>query len=602
MTEVFRDMLTAGFHGSVIIGALLLLRPLLKKSGKGLWCLLWLLAFLRLCMPFEIVSPASIQPDPIDWQEIRQLIAERRQEVQAEGDAYLPDAATPRLDPGKPSDPVKAPEAAPTVSGWIPRLWLTVAAGLILYALIAYGRLKWQVREAVRVSPGVWESGRIGTAFILGFVCPRIYLPTGLSQENRQYILAHERAHLRRWDHVYKLFAFLILSVHWFNPLVWVAYRLLCKDIEMACDQRVVREMPLEQRKAYSLALLDCSVSHTPFAACPVAFGEISVKERVKSVMRYRKPSFWLSLAGAAAGLFVAVCLFTSPKPEEAPDAPSVPTSGQTEAATVSPTETVAGVRQTVNILLVGVKDSTDLSLPDTMLLLTVDRETGDTGIVSFLPELYVDLPDLWGHKTGSNQMTAAYALGFAWQGASGAREMLGTLLREQFGVIVDYTMEIDQNTVKTIVDGLGSVDIALTQQEAEALAMSAEGVTHLDGEAALNYMELTLTGETGSAHRAERQRALLGGVLDALTRADTAQRQELVTQLLPTVLTDVTSETLLSLAELPLQKPAQSLQIPAEGTYQEKDVELYDNVTHVLIPNLPANQTLLQDLGMEGK
>lgn len=599
MTEIFQKILLAGFHGSVVIAALLLLRPLLRKNGKGLWCLLWLLAFLRLSMPFEIVSPASIQPEPIDWQEIRLLIAERRQEPQGEGefDLSMPEAVSPASDPGSPSAQAETPDDAPAAGGWIPRLWLTVAVGLILYALIAYGQLKWQVREAVRVCPGVWESGRIGTAFIGGFLLPRIYLPTGLSRENRGYILAHERAHLKRGDHIYKLFAFLVLTVHWFNPLVWIAYRLLCKDIEMACDERVVREMPLEQRKAYSLALLDCSVPHTPFAS-PVAFGEISVKERVKSVMRCKKPSFWLSLAGAAAVVFVGVCLLTSPKPESTPDTASVPTAPQTEAATVSPTEhAIQDPRQSVNILFVGVKDSAELPLPDAMLLLTVDRETGDAGIVSFLPDLYVDLPDLWGHKTGSNRMPTAYVLGYAWQGESGARETLNTLLREQFGVAVDYTIEIGQNTVRKTVDSLGGVEVSLTRQEAEAMAGSAEGVNRLDGEAALNYMELTLTGETGSAHRAARQRTLLGGVLDAVSAMGSAQRQELITGLLSTVLTDITGETLLDLAELPLQLPAQSIQIPAEGAYQAEEIELYDVKTHVLIPDLPANKTLLRDL-----
>lgn len=595
MTVLFQKVLTASFHGSVIIAALLLLRLFLKKTGKGLWCLLWLLAFLRLSMPFEIVSPASIQPEPIDWQEIRQLIAERRQEPQAEGNSHLPisDAAS-TSEVERQSDPTKTPETVQAATEWIPRLWLTIAAGLLLYALIAYGRLKWQVREAVRVCPGVWESGRIGTAFLLGFLLPRIYLPTGLSQENKGYILDHERTHLKRGDHIYKLFAFLILAVHWFNPLVWVAYRLVCKDIEMACDERVVRALTLEQRRAYSLALLDCSVSRAPFAACPVAFGEISVKERVKSVMRYRKPSFWLSLAGAAAVLFVGVCLLTSPKPEEAPASAGAPT--------VPPAETLASdPRQTVNVLLVGAKDGGDLPLPDTVLLLTVDRDTGDTGIVSFLPELYVDLPDLWGHKAGRNRMPTAYALGYAWQGASGAREMLCTLLREQFGVTVDYTVEIGADAVRKVIDSLGGVEISLTRQEAEAMAGFSEGVNRLDGEASLNYSKLALTGETGSAPRAARQRTLLTGVLNAVSAADSAQRQELLTGMLPTVLTDITGETLLSLAELPLQKPAQSLQIPAEGTYQEKDVELYDNVTHVLIPDLPANKTLLRDLGVSG-
>lgn len=183
----------------------------------------------------------------------------------------------------------------------------------LLYSLCAYLRLRFQVREAVKI-PGGWECEGIKTAFILGYFRPRIYIPMGVSLSCQSYILAHERAHLEKGDHWLKLLGYLALAIHWYNPLVWAAYILFCKDIELACDERVVRFMDLEERKQYSAALLRCSAERPHFAACPVAFGEVSVKQRIKSVLNYRKPGFWINLASIIAIVFVAVCLMTSPK------------------------------------------------------------------------------------------------------------------------------------------------------------------------------------------------------------------------------------------------------------------------------------------------
>ena len=178
--------------------------------------------------------------------------------------------------------------------------------------MISYLQLKNQVRDAIRIRGG-WESDKIETAFILGFIKPKIYIPMGMDSQSRQNILAHERTHLDKGDHWIKMIGFLALALHWFNPLVWVAYILLCKDIETACDERVIRFMELDERKAYSSALLRCSSRCAHFAASPVAFGEVSVKQRILSILKYKKPSFWLSLLGVLAFFFVAVCFLTSP-------------------------------------------------------------------------------------------------------------------------------------------------------------------------------------------------------------------------------------------------------------------------------------------------
>ena len=361
MSELFQNILTASFHGSIVILAVLALRLVLKKTPKKFLCLLWLLAGIRLLMPFEIRSDLSLQPDR---EQLTQTIQsefheDTRPETPSEmvpavpedaaipedtevinGDAFSKPAAEDIPEGleefyGKlyeePSDPQAA--AIPDWQALIPCIWLAVACCFGIYSLYSYLHLKRQVVDAVKV-PGGWESEHIDTAFILGFIRPRIYIPMGMPKSVRKHILAHERTHLEKGDHWFKMIGFLALALHWFNPLVWVAYILLCKDIEMACDERVVQFMELEERKSYSAALLSCSTNRAHFAACPVAFGEVSVKYRIKSVLNYKKPSFWISLLGVAAIIFVAVCLVTSPEGQEAPVSPET-----TEAA--EPSETV---------------------------------------------------------------------------------------------------------------------------------------------------------------------------------------------------------------------------------------------------------------------
>lgn len=324
MAQFLSNLLTASFHGSIVILAVIVLRMLLKRTPRKFFCMLWLLAGIRLLMPFEIQSDLSLQPnpEPMLYQMARyeRLEISPQTEMTEENVSQAP--ALPVFTPAQPSaenTAVQESQAQQPVkrevnwSGMIPWIWISVASCFLIYTLYSYIGLRLLVREAIRIDGG-WECDRIETAFILGFVRPRIYIPMGLSPMVRKYILAHERTHLEKGDHWFKMIGFVALALHWFNPLVWIAYTLLCKDIEFACDERVVQFMGLPERKEYSAALLNCSTNRAHFAACPVAFGEVSVKHRIKSVLGYRKPGFWISLAGVLAILFVAVCFVTSPQ------------------------------------------------------------------------------------------------------------------------------------------------------------------------------------------------------------------------------------------------------------------------------------------------
>lgn len=271
MATFLQTVLMTSFHGSIVILAVLLLRLVLRKAPKKFICLLWMLAGIRLLLPIPIESAYSLQPQSIQ---------------------------------------IAIPTNLRTVLAVI---WIGLAIAIGAYSIGSYIHLRRKVLDAVKI-PGGWESDRIETAFVLGFIKPKIYIPTGMSRETQKQILAHERTHLEKGDHWIKMIGFVALAVHWFNPLVWVSYILLCKDIEMACDERVVQFMELNERKAYSSALLRCSTNKAHYAACPVAFGEISVKYRIKSILNYRKPSFWISLLAVIAFVFVGICLMTSPQ------------------------------------------------------------------------------------------------------------------------------------------------------------------------------------------------------------------------------------------------------------------------------------------------
>ena len=320
MKELFLSILNASLHGSIVIAAVLILRLVLKKAPRALFCLLWLLAGLRLVLPFEIESRFSLQPDmePVVLNQTvvipataetpdvqlslpqEEMPADTQQEAPREqtGFVYIEENGT-----------VRVPELGDILC-WV---WLAGAAVMLTGSMISYFRLKRRLREAWKTEDGAWTCPELDTAFVLGILKPRIYLPAGLKEPERGLILNHERTHISRCDHISKLAGYWVLAVHWFNPLVWVGYACLCRDIEMACDERVVRGMDVQARKDYSRALLNCAGSHRGLAACPVAFGETSVKQRIVSVLNYRKPGFWVMVVAVVALVFVVACLMTSP-------------------------------------------------------------------------------------------------------------------------------------------------------------------------------------------------------------------------------------------------------------------------------------------------
>ena len=319
MSELFLEIVNRSIAASWIVIAVLVLRLCLKKTPKWVNVLLWGIVAVRLIFPFSIESALSLIPSAETVSP--SIMMEQTPSVQT-GVPALDQVINPVIDhslspaPGASANPLQI---------WIPVLtviWLLGVAALFLYSAVSYRRLRRRVCEAVILRDNIYQIENVCSPFVLGIIRPKIYLPYHMDKREMDHVIAHEQTHIRRRDHWWKPLGFLLLTVHWFNPLLWLGYILLCRDIELACDEKVIREMGSEQRADYTQALVSCSVSRRSIAACPLAFGEVGIKERVKSVMNYKKPAFWIVLASVVVCAVAAVCFLTDPKTERS--SPSV--------------------------------------------------------------------------------------------------------------------------------------------------------------------------------------------------------------------------------------------------------------------------------------
>ena len=311
MAAVFLKLLNLSISASWLVLAVLVLRLVSKRSPKWVNVLLWGIVALRLVLPFSIesalslipsaetVSPAAVQFDPAP--------------TITSGVSVIDNAVNPSLSEhfaAVPTASVNPLYVWAYLAGWV---WLIGLAAMLAYALVSYLRLRRRVSVSLRVRENIYLCDAISSPFILGVVKPRIYLPSGLDEVQRQNVLSHERAHLARRDHWWKPLGFALLAVYWFNPVLWLAYTLLCRDIELACDERVIRTMDESAVKTYSTVLLACSMPRKAVITCPLAFGEVGVKERVRNALHYKKPAFWVVAASVTVCVVVAVCFLTDP-------------------------------------------------------------------------------------------------------------------------------------------------------------------------------------------------------------------------------------------------------------------------------------------------
>lgn len=302
MGNIFLYLVNISFSASWLVLIVLVFRYLFRRAPANISCCLWALVGLRLAVPVRIYSPLSLLPpeQPVP----DRLLASGSSAVDS-GLGLLDDA----LNSGLGIDLGKWPSIAQIAAFF----WLAVAAAMLARAYLSYSRLRRQLADAVPAGEGIYRSAKVDTPFVLGLVHPLIYLPEGLEGEAADIVIRHERAHIRRRDNWWMLVGYILRAVYWFNPLIWLAYSRFRRDIEAACDESVIRGMDKEQRRAYSTALLELSIEDGKPLACPPAFGELGVRQRIERVMDFKKPTRWFVAVAAAAAVLAGVCFATAP-------------------------------------------------------------------------------------------------------------------------------------------------------------------------------------------------------------------------------------------------------------------------------------------------
>lgn len=368
MNELFLKIINMSISASWLVLAVLLLRFVLKKAPKWVNVLLWGIVAVRLAFQFSIESALSLIPSA---ETIPPNIGMNTTPTINSGINAINNAVNPIISQS--NTPMAGASVNPLqiTIGIFEYIWIFGMIALALYTAISYWRLHRKVDTAVRYKDNIFQSENVKSPFVLGIIKPRIYLPFNMNGQDLEHVVAHEQAHIHRKDHWWKPLGFLLLTIHWFNPLMWLAYVLLCRDIELACDEKVIKELGNEQRADYMQALVACSVNRRMIAACPLAFGEVGVKERVKSVMNYKKPAFWVIIIAVIICVGVAACFLTNPKQDRYTLRIVVPAGSQEEF--VYTKEEVSTVRNSIKIW------SGD-GLGDTEVLLFPVNKTAETG------------------------------------------------------------------------------------------------------------------------------------------------------------------------------------------------------------------------------
>jgi len=385
MNELFLKIVNMSISASWLVLAVLLIRLVLKKSPKWVNVLLWGIVAVRLLCPFSVESIFSMIPSA---ETIPVNIEMDTTPVINSGINAINDVVNPIISQSNTAVNGASVNPLQICVAILANIWIMGIAVLLIYTAVSCYRLHRKVDTAVILKDNIFQSENVGSPFVFGIIRPRIYLPFKIDGKDLEHVIAHEQAHICRKDHWWKPVGFLILMIHWFNPLMWLAYVLLCRDIELACDERVIKELDNEQRADYTQALVACSVARRLIAACPLAFGEVGVRDRVKSVMNYKKPAFWIINISVFTCVFVAICFLTDPIPDR-----EFPMNWK-NIADLAVTDILENIADIENL------DDTSLLSTDELgfdLTLTSDFELYGDGTVSFF---YVE-----GQKTNSAQL-----------------------------------------------------------------------------------------------------------------------------------------------------------------------------------------------------
>lgn len=470
MTDIFLRIVELSWQAGVLALAVMLARLALRRAPKWAVCLLWALVAVRLVLPFSLQSPVSLQAAQSPVTAVLYELPQTQEAAQKTDEVLSGGSAEP-VTPLPPTEvvtaqPVPTPKPAMTVS-LLAAIWLAGVVMMLTYMLVSYLGIYRRVCTAVRLEDNVYRCGSWGTPFVLGLLRPRIYVPEGMDDTALPQVLAHERCHIRRGDHLVKPLAFLLLALHWFNPVLWAAYVLLGRDMENACDERVLRGVDGAGRAAYSRALVACAVRQRPAAVCPLAFGEVAVQERVKNAMNGKKPAVWAAVLLAIAAAVIAVCFLTSPGRRE----PSADGAWDAETLYALRTPYVGDPSAVGRILnAVGLdKMGADSDWDFTMRLSTEQEPYGLTLLYTYDSESFLGYGPTWaqrmrasgyltmalidnaewvawrenGTETGRVTNDGAYDITAARQSVDGLRQMIEQLEADIAGGAVGGTRQV---------------------------------------------------------------------------------------------------------------------------------------------------------------
>lgn len=470
MTDIFLRIVELSWQAGVLALAVMLARLALRRAPKWAVCLLWALVAVRLVLPFSLQSPVSLQAAQSPVAAVLYELPQTQEAAQKTDEVLSGGSAEP-VTPLPPTEivtaqPVPAPKPAMTVS-LLAAIWLAGVVMMLTYMLVSYLGIYRRVYTAVRLEDNVYRCGSWGTPFVLGLLRPRIYVPEGMDDAALPQVLAHERCHIRRGDHLVKPLAFLLLALHWFNPVLWAAYVLLGRDMENACDERVLRGVDGAGRAAYSRALVACAVRQRPAAVCPLAFGEVAVQERVKNAMNGKKPAVWAAVLLAIAAAVIAVCFLTSPGRRE----PSVDGAWDAETLYALRTPYVGDPSAVGRILNAAGLDKmgADSDWDFTMQLSTEQEPYGLTLLYTYDSESFLGYGPTWaqrmraggyltmalidnaewvawqenGTETGRVTNDGAYDIAAARQSVDGLRQLIEQLEADIAGGAVGGTRQV---------------------------------------------------------------------------------------------------------------------------------------------------------------
>ena len=589
MKELFLWLLNNSISATWLLPVILLVRLLLSRKSRTVSCFLWVLLAVRLITPVSIESPLCVLPTsaPIEQEafcptpETSTRLSPERVET-----ALVPDLAllqNLRLEPQTSS------EVAFDMLGALSFVWLVGFAGMSVYAVGWSIATKRRLSASLAVGSRLYSCDYIEEPFVFGLLKPNIYLPSCLKPEELPFILAHEQAHLRRKDYLWKPLGFFLLSLYWFHPMIWVAYFVFCRDIEVACDEAVIRNMTVSQKMVYSRILLRYSGQKIAIAA-PLAFGEKNVKHRITSIVRYKRPTAWRTALSILVIAAIGVGFLTAPVHAAATDTAQ------------SPGLLVIGQYTTV------LKDGTELKNAGSIVLTSIDSNTKTWSFYILPTWTYMEFGNYSDSKTvhavGQITLNIAHALGRAWNEEQHGEPFLSKGITENFGVSINGSVELSPDVFIGIVDALGGIDLPLEDDEIGCLSEKqisleshTDGTYHLNGKAAFTYRYLFVPKES-LYRRSERNATVISAVLDACRKLSGEQFSQLLEAVLPLLETDLENSQLEDYREQWLNGFSSYrvtvAQCPDRTSSEETEIDLLGRPHKVLIPDLDKCRAIL--------